>query len=86
LLNFFGPAIGLGLITPPLAKLLWRRDLKSVSWWRLGVRVFAVCAVVAIAGLLVFGHDGKMATYAAMVGACALALWWFGFVASKSPR
>ena len=54
-----------------------------MGWWRLGIRVFVVCAVVAIAGLVVFGHDGKMATYAAMVAACALTLWWFGF-ASKS--
>jgi hypothetical protein len=68
---------------PALAKLLWRHTLKNVGWWRLGVRVFVVCAVVTIAGLVVFGHDGKMATYAAMVAACALTLWWFGF-ASKS--
>ena len=83
LLNFFGPAIGLSLIAPALAKLLWRRDLKSVSWLRLAVRVFVTCAIVSIAGLVGFGHDGKMATYAVMVAVCALTLWWFGF-ASKS--
>ena len=83
LLNFFGPAVGLGLIAPALAKLLWFRALQGVGWARLAVRVFAACAVVATAGLVVFGHDGKMATYAAMVGACALSLWWFGFM-SKS--
>ena len=33
----------------------------------------------SIAGLVVFEHDGKMATYAAMVVACAAALWWAGF-------
>jgi len=83
LLNLFGPAAGLGLITPALAKLLWRGDLKSVAWPGLALRVFAVCAAVTVAGLVVFGHDGKIATYAAMVGACALSLWWFGFM-SKS--
>ena len=83
MLNFFGPAVGLGLIAPALAKLLWFHALQGVSWVRLGVRVFVVCALVAIAGLVVFGHDVKMATYAAMVGACALSLWWFGFM-SKS--
>ena len=71
------------MIAPALAKLLWFHALKGVSWVRLGLRVFAVCAIVAVAGLLAFGHDGKMATYAAMVGACALSLWWFGFM-SKS--
>jgi hypothetical protein len=70
-------------MTPALAKLLWLRDLKSVSWWRLALRVFLTCALVSIAGLVAFGHDGKMATYAAMVAVCALTLWWFGF-ASKS--
>ena len=80
LLNFFGPALGLGLITPLFAKLLWRRALKSVAWTRLALWATLACAAVAVAGLVVFGHDGKMATYAAMVGVCALALWWAGFV------
>ena len=66
-----------------MAKLLWRRDLKSVGWARLSLWVFAACALVTVAGLVVFGHDGKIATYAAMVGACTLTLWWFGF-ASRS--
>ena len=38
---------------------------------------------INLAGLAVFGHDGKMVTYAAMVVACALTLWWLGF-GSKS--
>ena len=83
LLNLFGPAIGLALIAPSLAKLLWRRELKSVRWVRLSGFVLAACALVTIAGLVAFGHDGKMMTYAAMVAVCALALWWSGFV-SKS--
>jgi hypothetical protein len=83
LLNLFGPAAGMALITPALAKLMWWRGLKGVGWARLGLRVFAACALVTVAGLIVFGHDGKIATYAAMVGACTLTLWWFGF-ASKS--
>ena len=84
-LNFFGPAIGLGLIAASLAKLLWWRDLKAVRWTRLFLAVSLACAAVSVAGLVVFGLDGKMATYASMVGACALALWWSGF-ASKASR
>jgi hypothetical protein len=34
---------------------------------------------VLLLGLVIFEHDGKMATYAAMVFACAIALWWVGF-------
>jgi hypothetical protein len=30
-------------------------------------------------GLVIFEHDGKMATYSAMVVACAVTLWWVGF-------
>jgi hypothetical protein len=36
-------------------------------------------AAASALGLVAFEHDGKMATYAAMVVACALALWWRGF-------
>ena len=79
LLNFFAPAVGVGLLVPAFAKLLWRRELKGVSWKRLSAWAIAGCAAVLIAGLIVFGHDGKMATYAAMVVVCALTLWWVGF-------
>ena len=64
-------------------KLLWLRELKSVSWGRLALHVFLTCALVSIVGLVAFGHDGKMVTYAAMVAVCALTLWWSGF-ASRS--
>ena len=79
LLNFFAPAVGMGLIAPALAKLLWRRALAGASWVRLIGGVMVACAVVLVAGLVGFGHDGKMATYAAMVLVCALMLWWLGF-------
>jgi len=82
-LNLLGPAAGLALIAPTLAKLLWRKELGAVPWWRLIGSVFGVCAVVTLAGLVLLGNDGKMLTYAAMVLGCALALWWSGFV-SKS--
>ncbi len=83
LLNLFGPAAGLALIAPALVKLLWRRELAATRWHRLAAWVFAASAMVTVAGLAVFGHDGKMVTYAAMVVACALTLWWLGF-GSKS--
>lgn len=79
LLNFFAPAVGVGLVAPLLAKLLWRRELARVGWARLSAWSVAGCAIVLVAGLVVFGHDGKFATYAAMVTVCALTLWWVGF-------
>jgi len=79
LLNFFAPAFGVGLLTSAFAKLLWRRELKSARWGRLALWATSGCALVLVAGLVVFGHDGKMATYAAMTVACGLTLWVVGF-------
>ena len=77
--NFFMPALMLGLLSAALAKLLWRRELAAVTWRRLAVPAVLACALVTLTGLVVFGRDGKMATYAGMVLACAFTLWWRGF-------
>ena len=53
--------------------------LAGVGWLRLGAWPSAAMAAVSLLGLVVFEHDGKMATYGAMVVACAAALWWVGF-------
>ena len=79
LLNFFAPAFGVGLLTALVAKLLWRRSLKSASLKRLSVWAITGSALALLAGLIVFGSDGKMLTYGAMVLACALSVWWAGF-------
>ena len=77
--NLFLPALGLGALAPALAKLLWRRELAAVRWLRLAAPACAACAAITLAGLVVFGRDGKIATYAAMVTVCAVTLWWRGF-------
>jgi hypothetical protein len=79
LANLFVPALALGSLTAAGAKLLWRRDLAGVSWRSLAGPAAAAGAVVTLAGLVLTGRDGKMVTYAAMVAACAVALWWRGF-------
>ncbi len=79
LLNFFAPALGVGVLTALMAKLLWRSSLKSASLKRLGFWAVAGSALALLAGLVVFGRDGKMLTYGAMVLACALSVWWAGF-------
>jgi hypothetical protein len=83
LLNFFAPAVGVGVIASALAKLLWRRDLKAVAWRRLSAWAIGAGALASVAGLVVFTRDGKMTTYAAMVVACALGLWWAGFASKR---
>ena len=77
--NFFLPALGLGALAAGLAKLLWRRELAAIPYRRLAWPACAACAAVVLAGLVLLGRDGKMATYAAKVAACALTLWWRGF-------
>ena len=79
IVNFFMPALLLGLMAAAGAKLLWRRELAAVRWKRLAIGACAVCAVVSLAGLVLTGRDGRMATYGAMVLGCALTLWWLGF-------
>ena len=79
LTNLFVPALGLAVLAAAFAKLLWRRELVAVSWARLAGPACAAAALVTLAGLVLFGRDGKMATYGAMVAACAVTLWWRGF-------
>jgi hypothetical protein len=77
--NLFLPALGLGALAAAAAKLLWRRELAAVPFKRLAGPACAACAAMVLAGLVLLGQDGKMATYAGMVVACALTLWWRGF-------
>ena len=77
--NLFVPALALGVLSAALAKLLWRRELAAVGWGRLALPAAVACAFVTLAGLVAFGRDGRIATYAGMVVACALTLWWQGF-------
>ena len=79
LVNFFAPAVCLGGLAAAAVRVLWRRELSGTSLWRLWGWSTAAAALASIGGLLVFQHDGKMATYAAMVLASAIGLWWSGF-------
>jgi hypothetical protein len=77
--NLFMPALAVGALSAALAKLLWRRALQDVRWSRLAVWACTACAITTVVGLIVFGRDGKMATYGAMVLAASFALMWAGF-------
>jgi hypothetical protein len=74
LANFVMPALGVGLIAALLGKLLWRGQLRGVPLLKLAGWASVAGVAALVAGLVVFGRDGKMATYGAMVLACALAL------------
>jgi hypothetical protein len=80
LLDFFLPALWVAALAAAAAKgLLWRRELAGIPWQRLVLWPALAGAAVLIAGLVITGHDGRMATYAVMVLAAAVALWWVGF-------
>lgn len=76
LFNLFAVALLFGAIVAAGAKLLWRQPLAAVAWLRLAGLLALVAGAVTLAGLLAFGRDGRMATYALMVVAAAAALAW----------
>jgi hypothetical protein len=77
-LNFFLPAVGMALLVPSLARLVWRKVLRSTGWW-LQVKWAALAnALILIVGLIATGRDGAMLTYMGLVLASALTVWWTG--------
>lgn len=77
-LNFFLPALGMALLVPSLARLMWWKALAQAGWLRQVKWLAGVNAVVLIAGLLLTGRDGAMLTYAGLVLASAVTVWWTG--------
>lgn len=77
LLNFALPAVAMGVMMPFFSRLLWRKV--SVKWSLKTQMIITTlaCLAVLIAGLVVFGVDGKMATYTGVVLVAALCQWWF---------
>lgn len=84
-LNLLLPGLATGALAAALAKLLWRRDLASVTYRRLAVAAALTCTGIGIAGLVLLGRDGRMLTYLCMVAGCALALAWGGWAGRKQP-
>jgi hypothetical protein len=80
LLNFFAAAAVTGLLTAAMARLVWRRALQHVGWWRLVAWAIGPAVLVSIVALVLTGRDGRMGSHAAMVVACAVGIWWVGFV------
>lgn len=78
LLNFFVPAVGVGCLGAAAVKLLWRREMAGVRWRRLALWGGVAGSLALVAGLLLFGRDGRIATYGLLVLATALAFWAAG--------
>ena len=75
LLAFFLPALALALGLVLASRLIWS-DLAKAAGWRGALAInFLVGGAVLAAGLVLTGADGRMATYAALVLACATSQW-----------
>jgi hypothetical protein len=79
LLNLVLPALAVALLLVLATQLMGglfksKRPLAQTWYWQAAI-VFVANVVVLVAGLVFFGHDGKMLTYAAMVAGAAVCQW-----------
>jgi hypothetical protein len=75
LLNFLAPALAVGTLLSLSAPLFIKnRPLAPARIAQAAINGIAGAAAL-FAGLWFFGHDGKMASYGAMVLACATSQW-----------
>jgi hypothetical protein len=74
-LNFVAPALWVAGITVLATRILMRKLSKTHVWWmQLAINSVAGVAVLSV-GLVLFGRDGKMFTYAGLVLAIATTQW-----------
>ena len=75
--NFIAPAWGVALFGVLMARVAARRWLPLASWSLIKQTVVSgvLGTLVLVGGLVVWGVDGKMATYSALVIACGTAQW-----------
>ena len=76
LLNFALPAFFLALVLGLASRFIVQRKPSARPLWRQMGLNFAAGLLVSVAGLIVFGRDGKMATYAALVLVSSTVQWW----------
>lgn len=76
LLNFFYPAFALGALLALVGSFSSKnRPLARVFVVKTAINT-VVGGLVLLFGLWLFGRDGKMATYGALVAACASSQCW----------
>ncbi|MBC7436387.1 MAG: hypothetical protein H7332_10000 [Bdellovibrionales bacterium] len=75
LLNFVAPALFVAVLMALAARALMPRAPQASGLWKQIVFNFLAGLAALLGGLMVFGRDGKMATYAALVIICATSQW-----------
>jgi hypothetical protein len=76
LLNFVAPALTLGAALAYLAPLFMKKKAVGRTRHSQAAINSVVGALALLAGLVIFGRDGKMLSYAALVLATASSQWW----------
>lgn len=74
LLNFVAPALAVGFLCALMGRA-FRQKGRAPAWWIQGAVNSGVGALVLLGGVILFGRDGAMATYAALVLACGTSQW-----------
>lgn len=74
--NFLAPALWLTLGLAVVSRIIMKKKASAHSLIQQVAILFAVCTSVLLLGLLFFGRDGKMLTYAALVVAGAGTQGW----------
>jgi len=75
LFNFLLPALWVGSLLAFVAPMLLKKARPNHSFLIQAAINSGASLLVLLAGLVIFGRDGKMLSYAAMVLACASAQW-----------
>ena len=77
-LNFVAPAVCVGVLLAGGTALCWRKAQHLLPWYTV-VGIHSVLGVLVLAlGVVLLGHDGRMATYAVMVVSMATCQWLVG--------
>ena len=74
-LNFIAPAFFMALGLALCARIFKQNKAEACSFIMQVAINFILGCVILLAGLWLFSRDGKMATYAALVGLSALCQW-----------
>ena len=74
-INFVAPAAWLALLVPLLSIFVIRKRAVTHTFKAQVAINFVVCLVALVLGLALFGRDGKMLTYLALVLVSATSQW-----------
>lgn len=74
-INFLAPALWLAVLLPVLARVFMGKKAVARTMPNQVALHFAVGCIVLVVGLVLFGRDGKMLTYLALVLVLASMQW-----------